>query len=145
MKTRILLVEDDAKLRRTLAAWIAHAGYNVTQAPDGETALRLLMVEPFTVIISDIVMGNIDGLAVLQAAGRLQQRPSVILLTGQGTLESAMTALRAGAFDYLLKPCSGSELLARIAAAVTQVEATRQVRAAIDVLMSPAARRAQPA
>jgi DNA-binding response OmpR family regulator len=134
MKTPLLLVEDDAKLRRTLATWIGRAGYDVTQAPDGEAAIKLLMVETFAVVVSDIVMGGIDGLGVLQAAGRLRLRPAVILLTGQGTLESAMAALRAGAFDYLLKPCSGDELLMRIAAAVTHVESERQLRSALPAL-----------
>lgn len=138
MKTPILLVEDDAKLRRTLAAWIAHAGYDVTEAPDGETAVRLLMRQQFTVIVSDLVMGAIDGLGVLQAAARQPDGPAVILLTGQGTLESAMAALRTGAFDYLLKPCNGHELLARIAAAAEQTAAHRQVRAAIEQLLGTA-------
>jgi DNA-binding response OmpR family regulator len=136
MKTQVLLVEDDAKLRRTLAAWISHAGYDVMQAPDGETAVRLLMIEHCSVVISDIVMGGINGLEVLKAASRLQVPPAVILLTGQGTLESAMAALRAGAFDYLLKPCNGDELLMRIAAAAAQVEANRQVYSALDALVS---------
>jgi DNA-binding response OmpR family regulator len=134
MKTPILLVEDDAKLRRTLAAWISHAGYEVAQAPDGESAIRMLMIESFAVVVSDIVMGGIDGLSVLQAAGRLRQPPAVILLTGQGTLETAMAALRAGAFDYLLKPCNGDELLARIAAAAAHVDAERQLRSALELL-----------
>jgi DNA-binding response OmpR family regulator len=135
MKTRILLVEDDAKLRRTLAAWITHAGYDVTQAADGETAIRLLTMETFAVVVTDLVMGGLGGLDVLQATSCLHVRPAVILLTGQGTLESAMAALRAGAFDYLLKPCSGSELLLRIAAAVAHVEADRQVRSALEALL----------
>jgi DNA-binding response OmpR family regulator len=134
MKTSVLLVEDDAKLRRTLGTWISHAGYDVTPAPDGETAVRLLVAASFDVIVSDIVMGGLDGLGVLQAAGRLRPPPAVILLTGQGTLESAMAALRAGAFDYLLKPCNGSELLARIAAAAAHVDAQRQLRAALELL-----------
>jgi DNA-binding response OmpR family regulator len=97
--------------------------------------VRLLMRQPFTVIVSDLVMGGIDGLGVLQAAARQPEGPAVILLTGQGTLESAMAALRTGAFDYLLKPCNGHELLARIAAAAEHTAAHRQARAAIQHLL----------
>src|SRR5262245_46473227 len=60
----ILLVEDDDKLRRALATWLIYAGYQVTQAPDGETALSLLEREAFAVVLTDIVMGNRDGIAV---------------------------------------------------------------------------------
>ncbi len=133
----ILLLEDDASLRRNLAMFLENAGYHVTQAPDGESALALLQSTaeqpcPYTVVVSDIVMGSVDGIQVMEAARRLPQPPEVILLTGHGSLETAMAAIRTGAFDYLLKPCRIARLLERVAAAVAHHNTQR--RATIDAM-----------
>lgn len=120
MKARILVVEDDATLRVTLAYLLIYAGYSVTQAEDGETALDLLESDSFDVVITDIVMGEVDGIEVLHTARLQSYRPEVILLTGHGTLETAVAALRSGAADYLLKPCAEDELLRSVEQAVQQ-------------------------
>ncbi len=127
---RLLVVEDNDKLRRALAAWLALAGCRVAQAPDGETALALLGHEAFDVVVADIVMGAVSGIDVLSAARHLEARPAVILLTGHGALESAMAAVRAGAHDYLLKPCDEDALLASVRAAATRAREERRMREA---------------
>ncbi|NJN65964.1 MAG: response regulator transcription factor [Chloroflexaceae bacterium] len=134
MKPRILLVEDHDKTRNMLAHLLASTGYHVTQAPNGEIALELLKQEPFDIILTDIVMGNVDGIEVLYTARQLVPRPAVILLTGHGTLETCIAALREGAFDYLLKPCSDEQLLRCIAAALHQYHAEQRVRRAVETL-----------
>lgn len=127
MKTHILLVEDDTRLRECIATIMQQAGYYVTQAKDGETAITLLQEAvhagmPYEVVISDIVMGQVDGIAVLQAAIEQPYFPEVILLTGKATIETAVQAVRQGAFDYLLKPCLVATIIERIEAACKRRE-----------------------
>lgn len=117
-EAHILLVEDDDTARMLLADVLVGAGYEVTTAPDGETALSLLQQRGFNVIISDIRMHDVDGIEVLSAAKVHEWHPTVILLTGYGSLETAVAALRAGAFDYILKPAAPDTLLACVARAV---------------------------
>lgn len=106
MTVRILVVEDSDALRDWLTRVLHRAGYTITQAVDGEEALALLRQtgeyrEPFDVVISDIMMGKVDGVQVTQAARNQAEPPEVILLTSQGSLDTATQAVRLGAFDYL--------------------------------------------
>jgi len=114
VKGSILLVEDDSTTRRLLASGLASAGYAVREAPDGETAVELLQSQRFDLVISDIRMRRVDGVQVLEAARSQPDAPAVILLTGYSTVESAVAALRLGAYDYLQKPCELRDLLARV-------------------------------
>jgi DNA-binding response OmpR family regulator len=119
MKAHILLVEDDTTARMLLADVLQGAGYYVTTAQDGETALALLKQETtYDVVITDIRMRDVDGIHVLQAAKQRDIAPSVILLTGFGSLETAVAALRSGAQDYLLKPVAPDNLLSHVARAL---------------------------
>lgn len=129
----ILVVEDDAVALSVLADVLAEAGYQVTQAPDGETALNYLRqsaAQPFDVVVTDIRMRQVDGIEVLHSARQQSPPPAVILLTGFGSLETAVSAIRHGAYDYLLKPCPPDELLTRVASAVERrQQELRQVHA----------------
>jgi DNA-binding response OmpR family regulator len=118
METHILLVEDDSTARMLLADVLSRAGYQVSTAQDGEIALTMLPNHMYDVVITDIRMRNVDGIKVLEAARARQLPPAVILLTGYGSLETAVSALRAGANDYLLKPIDPDELLNHVASAV---------------------------
>lgn len=122
MNDHILIVEDDTSMRENIAVFLETAGYHVTQVADGETALLLLDQAAqdgiaYGVVVTDIIMGRVDGIQVMKVAKTQPYRPEVILLTGHGSLETAMAALRTQAFDYLLKPCRITTLLERIAAA----------------------------
>ncbi len=124
MSAHVLVVEDDEQWRTTLVEVLRNEGYYVTDVGDGEAAISLLHDEsperrPINIIVSDIVMGDIDGVEVTSVARCHTDDPEVILLTGYGSLESSIDALRAGAFDYLLKPCDTSHLLERIADALS--------------------------
>lgn len=136
MSIRILVVEDDLNTRTKLAYVLQQAGYLVTQAPDGETALDILKAETFTVVLTDIVMGDVDGVAVLHAARSCSCRPQVILLTGQGSLETCMAAVHEGASEYLLKPCPTEQLITSVERAVERHEAERKVREAATTLLA---------
>ncbi len=120
---RILVVDDDASMRQTIALVLSKAGYTVVQAKNGEAALALLdeahtQATPFDVILTDIVMHGIDGVAVTRTARSLPDPPEVILLTRHGKLETAMAAIDAGAVGYLLKPLQWHMLLQRVATAI---------------------------
>ena len=114
---RILLVDDDAISRELLADYLGNKlGHQVSVCGSGRKALEMFMRTPFPMILSDIRMPGMDGIALLQAIksvpeGRLTD---FVLLTGFGNLESAVKALRAGAYDYLLKPTHLEELEAVI-------------------------------
>lgn len=118
MTAAILLVEDDPTARMLLADGLSEAGYQVTQAPSGEVALSLLEQQHFDVVVTDINMRRVDGLQVLAAARRQPLQPAVIMLTGYGSLETSIAALRGGAHDYLLKPCTPPDLLRSVAGAL---------------------------
>lgn len=131
MNGHILLVEDDDKLRKMLARVLSRAGYEVTQVTSGEAAIDLLQPataseQKYDVVLTDIVLGSIDSVGVTQVAIQQPDAPEVILLTGQGSLETAVAALRHGAFDYLFKPAEISHLLERLAAAVARRRARLQ-------------------
>jgi DNA-binding response OmpR family regulator len=126
MSAQMLFVEDDADLRDLLTRTFRRAGYQVTPAATGGEAVELLAtVVPdrprFDVVLSDIALGDreeIDGAEVMLVARRRPDPPEVILLTGQATIETAQAAVRAGAFDYVQKPCPLPRLLARVGEAV---------------------------
>jgi DNA-binding response OmpR family regulator len=133
MEAHILLVEDDATARMLLADVLQGAGYHVTTAQDGETALALLkQATTYDVVLTDIRMRDVDGIQVLEAAKDRNLAPSVLLLTGFGSLETAVAALRAGAQDYLLKPVAPDTLLSHVARAIeireTELRQSQAVR-----------------
>lgn len=138
MKAHILVVEDDLKARTKLAYRLEFEGYRVTQSSNGESAIELMHNETFDVILTDIVMGQINGIDVLQVARRMAYRPAVILLTGHGSLETCIEALRTGAYDYLLKPCSPEALLACVEGAVQRHTAEHHLQKAALILSGPA-------
>lgn len=134
MAAQILLVEDDATARRLVAEVLQNAGYLVAAASDGVEAIALLAQKAYDVVVSDIWMPSVDGIGVLAAARQLQQPPAVILLTGYSTVDSAIEALRAGAFDYRLKSAPLDELLASVERAVMQRRSELEQRAAITAI-----------
>jgi DNA-binding response OmpR family regulator len=130
----VLLVEDDDVTRELLARVLNQAGYQVQTAADGACAIRLIEEHAFDIVVSDIRMREVDGIAVLNAARQRRQPAEVILLTGYGSLDTALAALRAGAFNYLLKPCASTELLECVAAAAQRRVAARRRLAATRLL-----------
>jgi DNA-binding NtrC family response regulator len=100
----VLVVDDEANMRRVLGALLKGAGYQVFDAPDGEAALTHVESEAIDVVISDLKMPRMNGLELLDAMRRHHAAIPVILLTAHGTVGSAVEALKQGAFDYLTKP-----------------------------------------
>jgi len=106
----LLLVDDDPEFRGTLVRRFLRRGYQVQEAASGEEALGMAQRRQFDVVVLDMVMPGPSGLEVLERLKTGHPECEVILLTGQGTIESAVQAMKAGAFDFLTKPCPLAEL-----------------------------------
>jgi DNA-binding NtrC family response regulator len=111
---RLLIAEDEANLRLVLQKELQRLGYRVHVAPDGEAALRKLEESNVDVLLCDINMPRMDGMELLRRVHERPNPPEVIMLTGQGTIETAVEAMRTGAYDYLTKPYSITELDVRV-------------------------------
>ncbi|MDQ2937664.1 MAG: sigma-54 dependent transcriptional regulator [Acidobacteriota bacterium] len=111
---RILIAEDETNLRMVLQKELERLGYRVQAAPDGEAALRKLEESNVDVLLCDINMPRIDGMEVLRRVHERPNPPEVIMLTGQATVETAVEAMKLGAYDYLTKPYRITELDVRV-------------------------------
>src|SRR5918997_3709115 len=108
---QLLLVDDEEPIRLTLGAMLRRAGYDVTTASSGEDAIVLLGHQRFDVVIADLKMAGIDGMGVVRAAQERDPDIVCMILTGHGTLESAIEGLRRDIFDYLLKTSDPQDVL----------------------------------
>jgi len=111
---RILLVEDEANMARTLAKNLERAGHAVEHAPHGEAALARLGEASFDVVLTDLKMPVMDGMELLRAIHERHLPGAVVVLTGYGTIESAVEAMKLGATDYLIKDARPQEILLTI-------------------------------
>ena len=108
---RILIVEDEINLARTLAKILGRRGHAVSSAPDGVEALRQLDADHFDLVVTDLKMPGMDGMELLKNVHERGYDLPAIVLTGYGTVQSAVEAMKLGAIDYLIKPCNPEELL----------------------------------
>jgi two-component system, NtrC family, response regulator AtoC len=107
---RVLVVDDEANLRKVLAAMLRKEGYEVTLAADGEQGLAELAKNGADVVVTDLVMPKVGGLEVLKGSLALNPEVPVIIITAHGTVDSAVEAIKLGAFDYVTKPFEQSEI-----------------------------------
>lgn len=107
---RLLVAEDEANLRLVIQKELQRLGYRVSVAPDGEAALRRLEEGNVDVLLADINMPRIDGMELLRRVRERANPPEVIMLTGHATVETAIEAMKLGAYDYLSKPYRITEL-----------------------------------
>lgn len=114
--SRILIIEDETPMRTALADVLEGEGYRPLTAEDGEVGLRKAVEEKPDLILLDIMMPKLDGFAVCAELRRLGHAMPVLMLTAKGQVEDRVTGLDAGADDYLVKPFSTEELLARVRA-----------------------------
>jgi two-component system, OmpR family, response regulator MprA len=140
----VLIVEDDRRLRESVGRVLAFEGYDVHTAADGVEALAAIPVARPDVIVLDVMMPNLDGLAVCRELRSRHDTTPVLMLTARHEISDRVDGLDAGADDYLVKPFALDELLARRRAlrrrpSVTDGEAVLQVG---DVRLDPARRRA---
>ena len=107
----ILVVDDEEPFRRLLKKELTRKGYSVEATADGSEALRLLRDRSFDVILLDIVMPGVDGISLMKKLKEDPEAPTIIVLTGKATVETAVEAMKNGAYDYLTKPYKLDELV----------------------------------
>ena len=115
---RILLVEDDAKIASFVEKGLKAAGFAVDLAAEGENGLHLALTEPYDAAIIDIMLPKLDGLSLIQKMRRDNIQTPVIILSAKDSVDDRVKGLHSGSDDYLTKPFSFSELLARVQALI---------------------------
>src|SRR5436190_16042705 len=118
MKSRILLIEDDAGIVGGLKKELQVEGYEVAVAERGDTGLVQAQAQPFDVVITDLRMPGLSGLELVRQLHAVKPKLPIILMTAFGTTETAIEATKLGAYDYLLKPFDMAELLDLVAKSV---------------------------
>jgi DNA-binding NtrC family response regulator len=108
---RILIAEDDAIVRDVIVKFLSDQGYSVILAEDGLEAIKLLRVEDIKLVLADLRMPGADGMEVLRTAMQINSNIAVVILTAYGTLDTALDAMKEGAYDYIVKPFVMQQLL----------------------------------
>ncbi len=134
MPPRVLVVDDEQSVTVTMAAILEMDGYSVAPALRGDEALELIRNETFDLVLTDLRLDDFDGMDVLAAARRRSPDTIGIVLTGYASLESAVKALREGAYDYMLKPADVEELRATVARGIERRRLGQQLRERITDL-----------
>lgn len=122
---RILVVDDERAIRDTLKGILEDEGYDVTAAEDGAEALALFEKSPYDVVLCDIKMPKMDGIEVLERLLELGDAP-VVMISGHGTIETAVDAMRRGAYDYIEKPLDLNRLLVSVRHALDRSHLVRE-------------------
>ena len=130
----ILLVDDEATIRLTLGAMLERAGYSVTVADNGEEAVTLLGRQAFDLLLVDMKMPGMDGMQVIAAARACQPDIAIIVLTGHGSLDTAITGLHYHIFDYLLKTTAPAQVIERVKAGLAARDQDLRQRTLINVV-----------
>ncbi|MEA3224017.1 MAG: response regulator [Thermodesulfobacteriota bacterium] len=113
-KKSILVVDDEEIIRYSLVNILRSHGYETTEVKSGKEALSVLYKRTYDLVLTDLVMESLDGLELVEQIKVISPRTVVVVLTGYGSIKTAISALRLGVYDYLLKPCDEDELLIRI-------------------------------
>jgi DNA-binding NtrC family response regulator len=114
MPQKILVVDDEDIIRESLSFVLKKEGYAVEEAENGKAAYDKLLIEPFDLVITDIEMPQMKGTQLIEEIEKLNIQTSIIVITAFGSLDTAITALRNGAADYILKPVEFEELLIKV-------------------------------
>ena len=115
---RILLVEDDLKIASFILIGLKEAGFAVDHVEDGEDGLHLALLEPYDAAIIDVMLPKLDGLALIEKLRRKKVNTPIIILSAKRSVDDRVMGLQRGGDDYLTKPFSFSELLARVQALI---------------------------
>lgn len=114
MKTRILIVDDEKEFVDSLSERLVIRNYDVTTSLNGKDAIEKVQGHDFDVVILDVAMPEMDGIAALREIKRIKPLTEIIMLTGHGTIESAVEGMKLGAYDYLMKPCETEDLVSKL-------------------------------
>ena len=108
---KILIAEDDEMVRDVIEKLLTDEGYSVVMANDGLEAVKMLRMENIFLVLTDLRMPGADGMEVLRTAVQVNPKTSVVILTAYGTLDTALEAMKAGAYDYIVKPFVMQQLI----------------------------------
>lgn len=133
---KLLVVDDESNIRLTLSALLTRAGFAVTTASSGEEAIELIDQRSFDLLLVDLKMPGIDGMKVVAAVRERNLDPAIIVLTGHGSLETAVEGLHQGIFDYLLKTTDPGQVVERVRAGLADREQKLRQRKLINVVSS---------
>ncbi len=110
MAASVLVIDDEQLMRDFVRETLSRAGYEVAVAPDGKSGMELLETEPIDLVFTDLKMPQMDGLEVLRQVRMRYPGVNVVVMTAYATVETAVSALKAGAIDYIMKPCTPDEI-----------------------------------
>jgi DNA-binding response OmpR family regulator len=130
---RILIVEDEASMRTVLKDILDGEGFRVMTAVDGEAGLQAAIDEKPDLILLDVMLPKLDGFALCSELRRLMVQAPVLMLTAKGRIEDRVTGLDSGSDDYLVKPFSMDELLARVRALLRRVHRQNRIVASLEL------------
>jgi two-component system nitrogen regulation response regulator NtrX len=135
MKAKILVVDDEAEIRRSVRMILEYEGYDVQEAASGPEGLALIEREPPDLVFLDIKMGGQDGLETLQKIRQVNEALPVVIISGHGTVSTAVEATKLGAFDFIEKPLASERVLVTIRNALDQtrlVDENRSLKRAVE-------------
>ena len=112
--SNILIIDDEKAIRKTLSEILSYEGYKIEEASDGEEGLKKFREKSYDVVLCDIKMPKLDGLEFLDKAREANSDVPVIMISGHGTIETAVEAVKKGAYDYISKPPDLNRLLITI-------------------------------
>ena len=125
---KILVIDDERPIRRTLCEILEFENFKVDQAEDGEQGLKMATENEDDVILCDIKMPKMDGLEVLEKIQALEYDPAIVMISGHGTIDTAVDALKKGAFDYIPKPPDLNRLLVTVRNAMDKKELVQETK-----------------
>ena len=112
--SKILLVDDEVVFTQNMAKLLINRGYVVTAVNSGDAAIQALEEKDFDVVVLDLKMPGLDGITTLKEIKKLGLFTEMLILTGHGSIDTALEAIKLGAYDYLTKPCEIDELVGKI-------------------------------
>jgi two-component system response regulator PilR (NtrC family) len=130
----ILIVDDDAAIRSTLSEYFESLGHRVIAAVDGEDALKKFVPDEFDCIISDLMMPKIDGLELLKLVRMQDNKTLFVMITGYPNIDSAVNAIKAGAYDYIAKPFHMEDLRIKVERALGTRKTNKSLKTVTGLL-----------
>ena len=123
---KVLVVDDKQMMRDSVTATLSRAGFGAIAAPDGATAIQMVMRHRPAAVITDLKMPEMDGIQLLSRIGEIDSRIPVVLMTAYATIDTAVSAMKQGAFDYIQKPFEGDQLVLTVRRAVEHYQLRRE-------------------
>lgn len=124
--SKILLVDDEVVFTNNMSKLLANRGYRVTAVNSGDAAIHAMEEDDFDVVVLDLKMPGMDGITTLKEIKKLGLFTETLILTGHGSIDSALEAIKLGAYDYLTKPCEINDLVTKIEGAWEKKDESQQ-------------------